>query len=625
MTKMNTSASAASITAAENAIRGQDPRSTPTENDWRYLENGRRIPLPKGYLDQPYFVRADDGALVLVCTNCPSREGDPGQCVVAIRSEDDGDSWSAPTPLESPNGVEASYAVILKTGFGRIYVFYNHNTDNVREVPCDPEASADGLCRRVDSLGYFVFKFSDDHGKSWSSERRTIPVREYQIDRENTAGGRIRYFWNVGKAFWHKGKGYVPLHKVGGFGVDFFTRSEGCLICIPNLDSERDPDRLEFLTLPDGDVGIRPPDGAGPISEEHSFTSLADGSLFTVFRTVSGYAACAYSRDDGHSWSESDYLRYPDGRRVKNPRAANFIWRLSGGRYLYWFHNHSGKNYADRNPVWCLAGREVEGPEGSILEFSQPEILLYTDDITRRMSYPDCLELDNGDLLLTETEKREARLHRIPAAFLDKIGYQWSQPPVPEDGEEIIPAGERSETGRYKIEYPVLYDRKGSWEVVSGGDLRAGFTLSFVLDPSAQPGVLMDNRDALRRGFAVILEKDRCLRVVLADNRAKTHWVFSCPMSANRPTFVSIIVDGGPKTLSAIINGEFDDGGDRQFGFGLFHPYLQGVNGTDKTLITPAIRYLVLHKRALLSAEAVAFFHSRKPVLEPVPELTTNS
>lgn len=584
--------------------------------DWRHMENGTRIPLPTGYLDQPYFLRADDGALVLVCTNCPGHEGDPGQRVVCIRSVDEGRTWSQPVALEVSGEVEASYAVIIKTTYGRLYVFYNHNTDNIREVPCDREASPDGWCRRVDSLGYFVFKYSDDHGKTWSRDRFTVPVREFVIDRENTSGGKIRYFWNVGKAFWHAGKGYVPLHKVGGFGKDFFTRSEGCLICVPNLDTERAPEKLQFLTLPDGDVGIRAPEGAGPIAEEHSFTELGDGSLFTVFRTVSGHPACAYSRDGGHTWSEPDYLRYPDGRRVKNPRAANFIWRLSEGRYLYWFHNHSGRNYADRNPVWCLAAREIEGSEGNLLEFSQPEILLYADDFECRMSYPDSLELPSGDLLLTETEKHFARMHRIPASFLRRIGRQWDEPPVPAPEDCLAEAEPPALDGDYKVEamLPLLQDRNGSWEQASMGDLRTGFTVTFHLAADAAAGVLADNRDALGRGLCLRMEEDRRLRVILADSRAESHWKFSTPMPRGEDHFVSVMVDGGPKTVCAVIDGRFDDGRERQFGFGLFHPHLEGAGGLGRFRVSPFVRRIAVHARALLTAEAVTLYYQ-----SPVP------
>ena len=51
-------------------------------------------------------------------------------------------------------------------------------------------------------------------------------------------------------------------------------------------------------------------------------------------------------------------MTFADGRRVKHPRAANFVWNLRNGKYLYWFHNHGGTWYEDRNPVW-VAGNSA--------------------------------------------------------------------------------------------------------------------------------------------------------------------------------------------------------------------------------------------------------------------------
>ena len=206
--------------------------------DWRFIKNGTAIPVSQGYADQPYFLRADDGALVLICTTGNGAEGEAGQHVTCARSEDDGKTWSLPVELEPSFGVEASYAVMLKIQTGRIYAFYNHNTDNIRKVPADKASYPDGWCRRVDSVGYFVFKFSDDHGKSWSEKRYTIPVREFEIDRENGVNGSVRYFWNVGKPFTTQGKGFVPLHKIGGFGMNVFNRTEGALLCSDNILTE---------------------------------------------------------------------------------------------------------------------------------------------------------------------------------------------------------------------------------------------------------------------------------------------------------------------------------------------------------------------------------------------------
>ena len=70
-----------------------------------------------------------------------------------MRSSDRGRTWEPPVALEPSVGPEASYAVVLKVPGGRMYAFYNHNTDNVRQVKADSPPFADGFCRRVDSLG----------------------------------------------------------------------------------------------------------------------------------------------------------------------------------------------------------------------------------------------------------------------------------------------------------------------------------------------------------------------------------------------------------------------------------------------------------------------------------------
>ncbi|MDA0710685.1 MAG: sialidase family protein, partial [bacterium] len=148
------------------------------------MKNGWEIP-GEGYCDQPYVVKADDGAWLCIMTTGTGHEGQSGQHIVSTRSTDQGRSWSARVDVEPADGVEASYAVMLKVPSGRIYAFYNHNSDNIRQVKADSPPYSDGFCRRVDSLGHFVFKYTDDHGVTWSAERYDVDVREMAIDRGN--------------------------------------------------------------------------------------------------------------------------------------------------------------------------------------------------------------------------------------------------------------------------------------------------------------------------------------------------------------------------------------------------------------------------------------------------------
>ncbi len=574
-------------------------------DDWRLLENGQLALAAEGYADQPYFLRADDGSLVMVCTTGSLEEGKIGQHIISLRSEDDGATWREPVCIEPPDGPEASWAVLHKTPSGRLYTFYTYNADNIRKVPGDKDRYPDGWCTRVDTLGYLTFKFSDDHGRTWSQKRWIVPVRKFKIDRENTSNGKIMYFWNVGKPFGHENKVFIPIIKVGHFGKGMFAESQGAIVCSDNLQTETDPEKLSFETLPDGDIGIRAPKGEEPVSEEHSFAVLSDGTLFCVFRTISGFSACCYSDDGGHTWTKSDYMKYPDGRRIKNPRAANFIWTLSGHRYLYWFHNNSGHTYHDRNPAWVSAACEVNTPNGKRLEFSQPEILLYTHgDINRRMSYPDLLELADGSLLISETEKLFVRLHKIPGDFVEKITKQREIPalPLPSD---ILFEWENNPRESRKVNLPELPFFFRRW-TKDPSDLNHGITIT-VWTGKAENGILLDNRDESGPGFVLSITEDQQLKIELGDGRVGSFWQSTLKCTAQRDmNTASVILDGKSGVISMVINGLFDDGGlIRDFGWGRLHPMLQHVNAA-KLQISETIQKCRIYNRALLTAEAVA-------------------
>lgn len=596
--------------------------------DPRDIKTGWRIPT-ETYADQPYVVKVDDGAWLVCVTTGVGREGQPGQHVITMRSNDQGKTWSAPVDVEPPALPESSYAVMLKVPSGRIYIFYNHNTDNLREVRADDPPYKGGYCKRVDSLGYFVFKYSDDHGRTWSSKRYPIPVREFEIDRKNPYGGEIRFFWNVGKPFVYRGAGYVPLHKVGGFGEGFFTSNEGVLLRSDNILTERDPEKIRWETLPEGDVGIRAPEGGGPIAAEHSFSVLSDGSLFTVFRTIDGHPACSYSRDGGRTWEKSQYMRYADGRLIKHPRAANFAWRCGNGKYLYWFHNHGGRfirehpqrrtmAYEDRNPAWLAAGEEVNSPHGKIIRWTQPEIVLYDDDPYVRMSYPDLVE-DGGKYFLTETQKNIARVHEIEKSLLDGLWSQFETKTVTKRG-LLLELPKRGDRMPVETPAPVLpaFVKRSSREDYGTEDLRAGFSIEIrARFASVAPGqILLDNRTADGRGFQLATTGNGSVGITINDGRTENSWS-SDPgaIQAGHTHHVVVIVDGGPKIISFVVDGKLCDGGDdRQFGWGRFSPNLRSANGGTALRIGPSFRGEILrlriYNRYLRVSEAIGNFRA---------------
>jgi len=599
----------------------------PHSLDPRNVRDGWEIPS-EFYSDQPYLVKTADGAWLCVMTTGTGREGQPGQHVVTMRSTDHGHSWSTPCDVEPASGPEASYAVLLVAPSGRIFCFYNHNTENVRAVRADPDVYPDGLCRRVDSLGHFVFRYSDDCGQTWSAKRYEIPQRLMEIDRQNAYGGELLFFWNVGKPFVLNGAAYVSLHKVGGFGAGFFTRSEGVLLRSPDLLDLDDPADAHWETLPEGDHGLRTPPGGGPIAEEQSYTVLSDGSIYAVYRSVDGHPVCALSRDGGRTWSTPAYQCFADGRLMKHPRAANFCWAYGQGRYLYWFHNHGGRfvreatsahmPYEDRNPAWICGGIEVDTSGGKTIAWSQPEILLYDDDPYVRMSYPDLL-VDEGITYVSETQKDVARIHTIDGTLLDGLFKQLAATPAPLP-HDVLLAWDGSSPAQVALpDLPRFTVRDQERADYGTRDLRAGFSveLAFSLD-AIQPGeTLLSNRDATGKGFAIEVVEGNTLTLRLHDGRTECHWAADPGLLQPHAQHHAVaIVDGGPKLILWVVDGCLCDGGTaRQFGWGHYNPHWRGPMGCAELHIGTCkgarVSHVRLYGRALRVSEAIACYRHR--------------
>ncbi|MBI5832889.1 MAG: hypothetical protein HZB16_11365 [Armatimonadetes bacterium] len=590
--------------------------------DPRHLSNGWPIPS-EGYADQPYVVRCDDGAWLCVMTTGRGEEGATGQHVVALRSLDHGRTWSEIVPIEPADGPEASYAVLLRTPFGRVYAFYNHNTDRVKEVKREDK----GVYRRVDSLGHYVFRYSDDSGKTWSAQRYDVPVREFACDRENVYGGALRFFWNVGRPLPLADRGaLMVLHKVGAMGDGFFARSEGAFLHSANILIERDPAKIAFDTLPDGEVGLRAPAGGGRVSEEQSVVQLSDGSLYCVYRTIAGWPTACYSRDGGHTWTAPAYMvREPGGPRLKHPRAANFVWKCANGKYLYWFHNHGGafvgrmaggpdtvgprypgSPYDDRNPAWLVAGEERDTPEGRVIVWSQPEIVLYDDDPFIRMSYPDLVE-DGGETYLTETQKTIGRVHLLPRPLLEGLFGQSSHREVARSGllaEHLAPAAAVT-----MPRLPELLTRDTARGDNGTRDLRAGFSLelSLALTSLDAGQTLFDSRDADGRGILLTTVDGGAARLTLTDGRQSAAWDSDRGvLRVGAPTHLVATVDGGPKIITFVVDGVLCDGGEqRQFGWGRYSPTLRTPHGAASARLAPTVTALRIYGRALRTSEAV--------------------
>ena len=274
---------------------------------------------------------------------------------------------------------------------------------------------------------------------------------------------------------------------------------------------------------PEGDVGLRSPNGT--VAEEQNLVALSDGGLYAVYRTVEGHPCHAYSRDGGRTWSGPEYASYtPGGRLIKHPRACCKIWKCLNGKYLMWFHNHGGKSFEGRNPVWVLGGVERDG----YMHWSQPEILLYDPKADNRISYPDLIEQD-GRYWITETQKTIARVHEVDASLLEGLWNQGqARGPAPAG-----PAGE-------------------------GMTIEAAFTT----DRLGLSGVLADAR---KEGQGAVLELTAAGTARLTIT-AQGHEPFSWEsdqglLTPGRRHQVAVIADEASRIVMFVVDGQLCDGG----------------------------------------------------------------
>lgn len=556
---------------------------------WVIAGQGVDASVQVGYCDQPYVVVLPDGVWLCLMTTGAGVEGQPGQHVVALRSEDRGRSWSKPIPIEPPDGPEASWVMPLLTPSGRVYAYYVYNTANLREVITDF-----GPTPRVDTLGDLMCRYSDDGGLTWSAERYRVPIRVFECDRENPYGGEVLFFWGVGKPIVWAGHVYLGLAKVGRFGEGFMARSEGVFLHSDNALTEPDPAQHRWETLPDGDIGLRAP--RGPIADEHNLVPLSDGSLYCTYRTIDGHPCAAYSRDGGHTWTPPAYMAYePGGRLVKHPRAANFVKRFSNGKFLYWFHNHGGRWYDDRNPAWVLGGVEVDG----FIHWSQPEILLYDPDPRVRISYPDFFE-DDGVVYVTETQKSVARVHALDAQLLEVLWSHRDRRQVCEDGLLL------DHVGAGELDAPPLPDLE------RGGGFSAELWVEFGEPVAGQ--LLLDARSEDGKGWSVETTAAGTARIRLNDGRTENAWECDRGLLSPGLHHLVVTVDGGPKIITYVIDGQLCDGGDeRQFGWGRFSPHLREVNSARVRIgvdVNDRLRRCRIYGRPLLTGEAVGNYRA---------------
>lgn len=573
-----------------------------SNSDPRQITNG--VTLPSGtYADQPYVIVCDDGSWLCTITTSSGTEQAYMDNIISTKSYDQGKTWTTPIPVEAPGVPQSSWAVPLKIPGGRIYLFYNYNLSGFTGV--------EGVMS-----GPFMYKYSDDHGKTWSADRYEAPVRRTTIDRENYTNGKTCFFWSIDKPVVTDKAVYIAFSKILRESPDqpeFYKRSEGFILSSQNILWEKDPEKIKWLTLPDGESGIWNPQ-FGKVQAEHNSVILNNGNIYVVYRTIDGSPAYSISTDNGRNFSMPRYMHYASGGRMGNPRACPKIHKTADGRYLFWFHNNFGQNtYDGRNPAWLSGGIEKNGD----IRWSQPEIVLYDNDPeVLGMSYPDFIEQD-GRLWLTETQKTTARVHGVDPGM---IRGMWSQGKVTTPVKEgLIMNSGTGVPGKNQIAFPRLPD------LSTGG----GFSLELWLTVhNMKPGQqLLTTFGSKHKGIEVFLAGQHAIGIRIADGEVRVKDLRSGQeflsdantVMQDKLHHVMFIIDGASKIASVVVDGILSDGSvdTRPCGWGRIHPHMKDMNDTYHCSFNPSfdgeIHHIRVYDRYLRTSEAIANYHAGMP------------
>jgi hypothetical protein len=553
--------------------------------DWRNVKNGNLIST-NGYCDQPYAVVLKNGTWLCVFTTGASEEGTGGQHIVSCTSTNQGKTWSKTIGIENPGSESASWAMPYLTKYGRVYVFYDYNGDKIHELNGKKNI-------REDMLGWYCYKYSDDEGKTWS-QRYRLDIRKTRADLNNDWKGTVQILWGIGKPVDVDNGMMFAFSKMGKYLID---STEGWFFRCDNINNEKDPAKLKWNMLPSGDAGLKNP-ALGPINEEQNILQMNNGTLYCMERTISGHPAQSYSYNGGITWTVPQVPKYLNGIDIKNPRACPRIWKCKNGKYLFWYHNNGNWNFQHRNPAWVSGGIEKDGK----IIWSQPEILLYEDEIDKRMSYPDLIEQD-GKYWVTETNKEHARSHDVPAEFFNTIWSQFDINSVAAKG--LIKEWKKDNSSQ------------NNSIIIPQTDFSRGFTLDLRLRlGDLRLGQTIVSSKNNKKSVEVRTTEYGSIEILLKDGTDTSKWN-SDPglIPAYGEHSVTIIVDNGPKIIQFVVDGIVCNGRDfRQYGWGRFTVDMEDFNfnkievgklATGQLQPQGKLSNLRVYNRPLMNTEAI--------------------
>ena len=124
--------------------------------------------------------------------------------------------------------------------------------------------------------------------------------------------------------------------------------------------------------------------------------------------------------------------------------------------------------------------------------------------------------------------------------------------------------------------------------------------------------MILDSRLDNSQGLEVTATEQGTIEIKMNDGRTACSWDSDPVLKQNQQHHITIIVDGGPKIFSFVIDGQICDGGKtRQFGWGRFNPNFRSVNGSDKILVSDVISELKIYDRPITTSEAVGNYRHK--------------
>jgi hypothetical protein len=148
-----------------------------------------------------------------------------------------------------------------------------------------------------------------------------------------------------------------------------------------------------------------------------------------------------------------------------------------------------------------------------------------------------------------------------------------------------------------------------------------GFTIEFrVRFRELSAGqVLLDTRDGSGKGIVLGVTDRETINLTMNDGRMKSEW--DCDSGTGPGTLrigewhhVAVVVDGGPKIVTWIVDGVLNDGGAvREFGWGRFNPKMDDVNGSG-VKVAPALfgemKQVRVYGRYLRTSEVIGNYRA---------------